>query len=239
MKDISALTQIPAGYQGVVPAEGLLASGRISYIYNNAHTYINSISPENGRTIALGYEQFDNSFGSDFTIRKYTADWHEYLNLPGRHQVLLARFFAGGSRGDVIPQRAFQLGGDNPGDITINVEQESVFLRGYRPNEFRGSKVALASLEYRFPVADIESGIGGNGPLYFRRLHGALFAEAGNAWDDAFRSRDFKKSIGAEARFDVFFAYYLPLTLRIGLAKGLDEKKETFLIFNLWAPALF
>ena len=109
----------------------------------------------------------------------------------------------------------------------------------YPVNEFRGRKAALASLEYRFPLRDIESGIGGNMPLYLRRLHGALFAEAGNAWDDAFRSRDFKRSVGAEARIDVYFAYYVPLTFRIGLAKGLDEKKETFLIFNLWAPALF
>jgi outer membrane protein assembly factor BamA len=153
--------------------------------------------------------------------------------------VLLARGFAGTSSGEVIPQGAFQLGGDNPGDITINIENEAVFLRGYPANEFRGRKAALASLEYRFPVTDIESGAGGNAPLFFRRIHGAVFAEAGNAWEDAFRSRDFKKSVGAEARIDVFFAYYVPLTFRIGLAKGLDEKKETFLIFNLWAPALF
>jgi len=238
-REISALTRLPAGYTGVVPAEGLLASGRASYFFNSANSYRNSISPEDGRTIELGYEQIDKTLGSDFTIRKYTADWHEYLNAPWKHHVLLARGFAGTSSGDVIPQRAFQLGGDNPGDITINVGEEAVFLRGYPSNEFRGRNAALASLEYRFPVRDIESGISGNAPLFFRRLHGALFAEAGNAWDDAFRARDFKKAVGAEARFDVYFAYYVPLTFRIGFAKGLDEKRETFLIFGLWAPALF
>ncbi len=238
-KGISRLTQLPPGYTGAIPAEGLLASGRLSYIFNNAQTYGNSISPEHGRTIELGYEQFDKSMGSDFAIRKYTADWHEYINFPRKHHVLLARGFAGTSSGEVIPQGAFQLGGDNPGDITINVENEAVFLRGYPANEFRGRKAALASLEYRFPIKNIESGVGGNAPLFFRRLHGALFVETGNAWEDAFRSRDFKKSAGAEARIDIFFAYYVPVTFRIGFAKGLDEKKETFLIFNLWAPALF
>ncbi|MGE5809012.1 MAG: BamA/TamA family outer membrane protein [Nitrospirota bacterium] len=238
-KGISALTQFPPGFTGVVPAEGLLVSGRTDYFYNSAQRYGNSISPEHGRTIELGYEQIDKALGSDFTIRKYTADWHEYVNMPWKHHVLLARGFAGTSQGDVLPQRAFQLGGDNPGDITINVLEEAVFLRGYPANEFRGRKAALASLEYRFPFRDIESGVGGNGPLFLRRLHGALFAEAGNAWDDAFRSSDFKRSVGAEARIDVYFAYYIPLTFRIGFAKALDEKKETFLIFNLWAPALF
>jgi outer membrane protein assembly factor BamA len=238
-RELSSLTRLPSEYVGAAPAEGVLASTRASYLYNNAKQYGNSISPESGRTIELGYEQLDREFGSDFNVKKYTADWHEYVNFPWKHHVLLARAFAGTSSGDVIPQRAFQLGGDNPGDITITVDEEAVFLRGYQVNEFRGRKAALAGLEYRFPVRDIQSGAGPNAPLYLRRLHGAVFAESGNAWDDALRIKDFKSSVGAEARLDMYLAYYLPITFRIGLARGLDEARETFLIFSFWAPALF
>jgi len=239
-KEVSALTPLPpwTGYSGPVPAGGVLASGRATYQFNNAKRYDFSISPENGRTVELGYEQLDKRLGSDFTVSKYIVDWHEYLHFPWPHHVLLARGFAGTSSGDVVPQRAFQLGGDNPGDVIIPLDQDAVFLRGYPANEFRGRKAALASLEYRFPIQNMETGIG-NGPLFFRRFHGAVFAETGNAWDEGLQGRDFKSAVGAEARLDLYLAYYLPLTLRLGVAHGLDKHGETMLIFGLWAPALF
>jgi Tol biopolymer transport system component len=239
-KEVSALTKIPPwpGYTGPIPAQGELASGRASYKYNSAKQYGFSISPENGRTMELGYEQLDKSLGSDFEVKKYTIDWHEYINFPWPHHVLLARGFAGTSSGDVVPQRAFQLGGDNPGDITIPVDQEAVYLRGYPVNEFRGQKAALASLEYRFPIKNMEKGMG-NGPVFFRRVHGAVFCESGNAWDEGFHVSDFKSSAGAEARLDMYLAYYLPITLRFGIAQGLDKNGETMVIFSLWTPAPF
>ncbi len=238
-KQISTLQPVPpwTGYSGPVPAEGVLASGRLSYIFNSAQRYNFSISPEQGRTIELGYERLDKSLGSDFALEKYTADWHEYINFPFPHHVLLARMFAGTSTGQLLPQRAFSLGGDSPGDIALTIDDQDVFLRGYPANEFRGQHAALASFEYRFPIQNVEDG-GSQGPFFVRRLHGAVFGEAGNAWDGSFRASDFKRSVGAEARMDMDFAYRLPITLRLGIAHGLDEKKETTLIFGLWVPLL-
>jgi outer membrane protein assembly factor BamA len=237
-KEVSALTQIPPSYSGVMPAEGTLASGRVSYQFNSAKQYGFSISPEDGRTIELGYEQFDKSLGSDFNISKYTADWHEYVNFPWKHHVLLARAFAGASQGDVIPQGAFQLGGDNPGDSTIPVDEESIYLRGYPVNAFRGRKAALASLEYRFPIKEIEVGWS-SAPVFFRRVHGAVFAEAGNAWDDTFHRDDLKRSIGAEMRLDTDLVYQYPITLRLVITKGLDVGGESKVYLSLWMPPLF
>jgi hypothetical protein len=238
-KEASALTPLPPwpGYSGPVPAQGIFASGRVSYLFNNAHQYDFSISPEGGRTVEIGYENFDKSLGSDFTLSKYTADWHEYISFPWKHHVLLARVFGGTSQGEVIPQRAFQLGGDNPGNTTIPVDTEIVYLRGYPVNAFRGRNAALVSLEYRFPIRNIESGFG-TVPVFMRRLHGALFAEAGNAWDDSFRSSDFKRAIGGELRLDTTLAYYLPITFRFVVAKGLDDKGESFAYISLWLPTL-
>jgi len=239
-KEASALTELPpwSGYSGPTPAQGVFASGKVSYWLNTARQYGYSISPEEGRTIELGYEQFDRSLDSDFNMTRSTADWHEYLTMPWKHHVLLARGFAGTSSGDVIPQRAFQLGGDNPGDITIPVDQESAYLRGYSANAFRGRKIALAGLEYRFPIKNIEVGWGSK-PVFFRRVHGAFFAETGNAWDNAFRSSELKSSVGTEGRLDMYLAYYVPITFRLGIAQALNEKRDTMLIFNIWMPALF
>jgi len=218
---------------------GKLTSGRVSYLFNNAREYGFSISPEGGRTINLGYEKFDKGLGGDFTITKYTADWHEYIDLPGKHQVLQVRAFGGTSSGDVMPQGAFQLGGDNPGDTIIPVDAESVYLRGYPINEYRGRKAALASLEYRFPVVDVETGLS-NAPVFFRRLHGAVFAEAGNAWDNGgIHGSDFKRSVGAEVRLDTTLAYYVPITFRLVIAKALDDKKDSLFYISLWTPGLF
>ena len=220
------------------PAEGVLGSGRLSYLYNNARQYDFSISPEDGQTIELGYERFSESLGSDFKFDKYTVDLHEYLNLPWKHQVLALRAFGGRSTGLPLPQGAYALGGDSPGDVTLAVDDQSVYLRGYPANAFRGQRAGLASLEYRFPLANIERG-GGQTPFFMRRLHGAVFAEAGNAWDGQYRASELKRAVGAELRMDLSVAYNMPVTLRLVLAKGLDDKGEAAINMGLWMPSLF
>ena len=233
-KDLSPLTKL-TGYSGTLPAEGDLASVRASYLYNSARRYAFSISPEQGRTFEIGAERFDRSLGSDFEFTKYTADWHEYLNLWWKHHVLLLRVFGGTSTGQAPPQGAYQLGGDNPGDITIALDDQNVTLRGYPINVLRGQKAALGSLEYRFPITAMEQG-SDTKPFYYRRLHGAVFAEAGNAWDGAYHGADLRRSVGAEARLDMTLAYYLPLTIRFVVAKGMDQGGELQAYVGLWVP---
>jgi outer membrane protein assembly factor BamA len=152
--------------------------------------------------------------------------------------VLAVRAFGGISTGRPLPQGAFALGGDSPGDITLGVGDQSVYLRGYPENAFRGQRAGLASLEYRFPLVNIERG-GGQTPFFARRLHGAVFAEAGNAWDGEYHSSEAKRAVGAELRLDLSIAYHLPVTLRLVVAKGLDEKGEGQFNFGLWMPSLF
>ena len=123
--------------------------------------------------------------------------------------------------------------GDNPGDLTININDNNVYLRGYPANQYRGQKVGLASMEYRFPIKNIEWG-GGNTPFFFKRVHGAVFAEAGNAWDDVFVRQNSKRSVGAEARLDMTLAYFLPITARVGLFKALDDKRDKMLAVSIW-----
>lgn len=234
-KIMGGLSQVPpwTGYDGVIPAQGVLASGRASYYFNNAKKYGYSISLENGQSIELGYEQLSKNIGSDFNLKKYSVDWHEYIDFPFDHHVLLLRAYAGKSIGDVIPQRAFQLGGDNPGDLTVNVIEQNIYLRGYPVNKYRGQKVGLMSAEYRFPVKNLEKGFS-NTPFFFKRVHGAVFAEAGNAWDAAYSRSDLKRAVGLEARLDMSLAYALPVTVRLGIAKALDDKRDAMVIANAW-----
>jgi hypothetical protein len=238
-KSVSGLTPVPpwGGYDGAIPAQGMLASCRVDYLFNNTKKYGYSISPEDGRKIELGYEQLDKKLGSDFDLKKYSVDWHEYIDFPFEHHVLLLRGYAGKSTGDVIAQRAFQLGGVGPGDLTISIEDQNVYLRGYSTNQYRGQKVGLATMEYRFPIHNIENGIG-NMPFFFKQLYGAAFAEAGNAWDGAFDRNDIKRSVGAEGSLDMTLSYFLPITVRLGLYKALDDQREKLVTVSIWA-ALF
>ena len=223
--------------------EGVLGSARMSYQINSARRYDFSISPEQGGRVALGCERFDRSLGSDLEFTKYTADWHQYINFPWPHQVLMTRAFVGASTGERLAQGAFQMGGEpigsvtpeNPGDSTLGLDDLSTVLRGYPENAFRGSKAGLLSLEYRFPISNLEKGFSSK-PLFLRRFHGAVFAETGNVWDDTFHHRDVKSAAGAEARLDVDIGYAVPATLRIGIAQGFDEKGETRPYFGLWLP---
>lgn len=233
-KALSGLTEAPSGGYVVNPAQGRLASGRVDYLFNNAKKYGYSISPEDGRNIELGYEQVGKKFGSDFNLKKYSVDWHEYIDFPYQHHVLLLRGYAGKSSGDVITQRAFQLGGIGPGDMAINIDDNNVYLRGYPANRYRGQKVGLATMEYRFPIQNIENGVG-NTPFFFKRLHGAAFAEAGNAWDDVYNRKDVKRSVGAEASMDMTLGYFLPVTVRWGLYKALDDQRDKMMVVSIWA----
>ena len=98
-KEISALTQLPPwpGYTASPSRPRGLWCRAGLFIFNNAKQYGFSISPEDGRTVEVGYERYDKSIGSDFNITKYTADWHEYIDFPWKHHVLLARAFGGNS----------------------------------------------------------------------------------------------------------------------------------------------
>ena len=80
--------------------------------------------------------------------------------------------------------------------------------------------------------------MGRNTPFFFKRVHGAAFAEAGNAWDDVFLRADVKRSVGAEASLDMTLGYFLPVTVRMGLYKALDDQRDKMMIFSIWA-ALF
>ena len=113
-------------------------------------------------------------------------------------------------------------------------------LRGYKPAAFEGNNFLLVSLEYRFPLVNIEHGIKRD-PLsiFLERLSGAFFVDIGNAWESTGKNiniinkedkinsiwQDFKSSIGAELKADFNQKYDFPFTLRLGAAKALTDPK--------------
>jgi outer membrane protein assembly factor BamA len=224
-RELTGLTPVPPwpGYDGVSPATGPLGSSHLAWFFSNAHRHPLSISPAGGRHVDLYLEHYQEGFGSEYTFTQASLDWNEYITLPSPRHVLAARLFVGGLTGGPPQQGLFSLGGGAPGNVESGPDDLTLLLRGYPPNTFRGEHVVLASLEYRFPLLEVGRG-GVSAPFFLRRFHGALFVDAGEAWtDEAVRASDLHAGVGAEIRFDLFFSYGYPLTVRLGIAAGLDD----------------
>ena len=97
------------------------------------------------------------------------------------------------------------------------------YLRGYEPRVISGNQFHLLNLEYRQELLSIERGLA-TLPFYVRRLHMAVLADAGTAFDAELQwDRNVKKSIGGALRLDAFFGHFIPGTFEIGASRGLDE----------------
>jgi hemolysin activation/secretion protein len=90
-------------------------------------------------------------------------------------------------------------------------------LRGFDDNVTTGDRIAVASLEWRQPLLRVERGWG-TVPVLLRSLHGTVFADAGQAWNDDFRLADVKTSVGAEAALDIVAGFAIRLTVTAGAA---------------------
>jgi outer membrane protein assembly factor BamA len=240
-RELSGLTPLPPwpGYDGVVPATGPLGSSRFAWSFSNAHRQPLSISPAGGRRVALSLEHYQEGFGSAYTFTQSSLDWNEYITLPSPRHVLAVRLFIGDMTGGPPQQGLFGLGGSSPGVVEYASDSQALPLRGYAPNTFRGERAVLAGLEYRFPLLEVGRG-GVSAPFFLRRLHGAIFVDAGEAWsDEAFHASDLHAGVGAEIRFDLFFSYGYPLTVRLGIAAGLDREGGVYPTFGISMPQGF
>ncbi len=117
----------------------------------------NVFNPTIGGKVTLGTE-FGGLLGGDFTFQKYTIDHQQYFK-AGHAQVWAFKTAYGIGHGDLTEFNQFRVGGQNS-------------LRGYRDDQFRGDRMMLAALEYRFPLA--------------RRIQGIVFTDWGGAWDSRY-----------------------------------------------------
>ena len=228
LQRLSSLTDIPAGT--TAPEEGYLSGLRLVWQWDTAHEYGFSISPEDGRRLLAGYERFDHRLGSDFDQSRYLASWHEYQGLFFPHHVLAARLTGGLATGDQLIQRAFQIGGPSVAEEFLDPEQTDFFLRGYPARLLRGQKAAIGTVEYRFPLQNIEHGVS-TWPFFLQRTHADFFFDIGNAWDRNTSLSDFRRGVGLEVEMDTILGHLLPVRVRLGFAKGLDEggERQTYL----------
>ena len=130
----------------------------------------NVYNPTTGGRVSLSGE-FGGLLGGDFKFQKYEIE-HQQFKPAGDHgQVWAGKINYGYGHGDLTEFNRFRVGGQNT-------------LRGYRDDQFRGSRKLLTTLEYRFPLA--------------KKVQGIVFGDYGGAWDSGFfpKTKNLYGSVG-------------------------------------------
>ena len=118
----------------------------------------NVFNPTTGGRVAL-IGEFGGILGGDFKFQKYTVEHQRYLKAGDHSQVWAFHAGYGFGHGDLTEFNQFRIGGQSS-------------LRGYRDDQFRGSRMFTATLEYRLPLVS--------------KVQGIIFTDWGSAWSSGF-----------------------------------------------------
>ena len=181
-----------------------------------------------GQRSTLLYETYkpfarsgSNNYDGDLLrlgLRAYLGLWRSVLGV--RHTEVRARGFT----------EPYQLGGALDPQLQLGTVLNSrrIALRGYDTDEptLAGTDARVTSIEWRAPLADVDRH--GMAPAFgLNRLSATLFFDVGGAWTAGNRPLQYKRGAGVELIGEVKLLYALGVQLRGGLAKGLDEPRDS------------
>jgi len=182
-----AISQSIKSYDFVDDARSLLVSNLISYVRDN--TLWGWTGPMDGErlNVTLGYTT--DITDSRLNYYSFYFDFRKYIRLAAPTTLALrGQYFMNEGK----QPRRFFMGG-------------SWSLRGWPLNSIRGSKMWQANAELRFPLLNIVAlrfplGIG----MDFPGIRGAVFFDAGNAWDEFSYYKTTYGAFGVGVRTNVF-----------------------------------
>ncbi len=222
-----------------IPAEGRFAAVVLGLRFANTRRYIDSISTAEGVRAGISLRREDALLGSQYASTQVVADLACYVENPWvKRQVLATSLFAGLGTRNYRHRPLFvvsALGWRDPLLDLLSLRLGSGWaLRGFGNIALIGDAIVGGSVEYRFPIADLQSGTL-TLPYYLRTLHGAVFVDgvAVAAAPVGLPQRQ-HYSAGGELRLSGSVAYFLPLTLRLGYGHGLgsDNVQRFFLVMG-------
>jgi sugar lactone lactonase YvrE len=211
----------------IFPFEGTVASLRAGWSYRRTQQFLYAIGAERGTTLGLSGLVASELVGSSRGGASVTASATHYLPLADlhgslAHHTIALRGAAGTSDGDYPGPGAFSLGGFQSGlpfgTFPNVLVQGGVALRGYAPFALSGRSYGLANAEYRFPLLNVDRGVGAY-PVFLKRLTGTLFTDVGTAFTRAGEA-SLRGGSGAELWVDTTGGYFVDLLFRVGVARG-------------------
>lgn len=183
--------------------EALLLSNAISFIHDNS--LWGPSGPLDGSRFFLTLAYTTDIQYSNVTYYSVLADYRYYFRLSKRiaYAARLNVYYNEGKEA-----RRYFMGG-------------SWDLRGFDRWSIRGKKLWLTSHELRFPFIDELAVRFPFGVINFGSFRGALFFDAGNAWDDAYHET--LGSIGGGVRWNIGGV----LVLRYDIGKKIENNFKT------------
>jgi hypothetical protein len=155
--------------------------------------------------------------GSGVWQKSFVLDWRESWRLPVETtQRISLRFVGGWSDVRDVEQEGFKVGGP----------YGRFALRGFKADAFKGKLALVGSLQYGFPLLDIEQGVG-RFSLFLSGLHGRLFVDGGMA-GDRLSLNQLKVGFGTELLLDATLSFFARVTLGVGAAQGVGEAGPVF-----------
>ncbi len=223
-------------YKPFLPTRGFLSSIGGGWRYATGRSFTYSISPEDARVISLGGEWVSPWLGSyvlddnesdgvvyedqrvSFNQLQVTGEIREYISVPWFYNHVLALKAAGGaSFGDQLNYGSFRLGGTYGESGLTVLPSEYRALRGFGFSTVNGNWYYVGSAEYRFPIWRIDWGPW-TLPAFLRTLHGAVFTDIGDAFNDIDAATGPLIGTGAELRLSTVVGWAAGLQLRAGYA---------------------
>ncbi len=209
-----------------------------SLSYNYLERYAYSVSTERGIGLLGSVALRHPSLGSDYESLSFSYGAQGFLPIPWFERHVLSANVTGGYITSNFRDRSYYTLG---GNSLQNLFQSAVFqgssstlvVRGYPAGVRAGSKYLVSSLQWRFPLFDLERGFS-TAPLYFRRLKGRLFLDYGSAYNGFLIDSEPLAGVGAEAVLTATFGYYATGSLRLGYAKGLIGEEATHDVYVLY-----
>jgi hypothetical protein len=220
-----------------LPTRGRLATLRFGWSYSDVERATFDVSSSTGQSAGVGLSIADPKIGSRFQTVTVTWSAAKYIANPWLdHHVLALRYGGGLSDGQIGRRPVFSVGGFPDASIVDGLIDNAVLggvaLRGYSPFFHSGSQFHLLQVEYRLPLVRLRQGLSSL-PVFAERLWFAAFADYGDAFSDRFDLDSFLLGVGGQLLFDFRIGYTMPFTLRLGLARGLNDGGETQPYMNL------
>ncbi len=212
---------IPASGDLYLIANDLTLTWTLQQIVRSNTSEINPI----GRKVRLAINRSLNKFNGngEYTVgptglvpvyktvnfTRVELNWREHLPFFFAHHTLTLKL-RGGSilEGTVDSFFDFYAGG-------------LVGMKGYPFYAISGNEIAVAGIEYRFPLV-------GNMDIrflqfYFDKLYASVYADLGNAWSSVSpRLKEFKTDAGVEIRLESFSWYAYPMRIFFNASYGFN-----------------
>lgn len=238
---------------GLVRPQATLRDLRLSLGFGTARPHALSLSEERGvrigavlrrRTHLALPDSLDGVAGADRSTDEGILEARGWVSFRGwgwADHVIALRGSAGAARGPGADDGWYAIGdaSGQPESVTgfelFGGRTLTFPVRGFDRGDRRGNRAWSASVEWRFPMALVRRGAGLL-PVYVEALHGAVFADAGDAWGggaDGEARGDALTAVGAELRMDTQLFFTSSLRLRLGVAAPLSGGEGGRIYFRL------